>query len=554
MVGEEDIQANAQEGGMKNAVERKGMRRSWSTGRVVCLMLAILLLVGSLFGISWVVTHSDQEEETRTLVQYRHTGNFDYEAYAKYGSLYGRTAPAETPTPVYFLDIIESVDVSFSYSLVPKGEVTSVSENVEIVAVLENPGVWRKELVLVPQTTEISHFELNFPLDVHALDDLAKTIDEETSSFSDSIDLTLVANVHVLAQTNSEVVEDDFVQTTKLLIETTTLEWEKGLTMTEAVSHDGWGFEQSGEFDYAVHLKENALYGPVTLRPPSEEESQPPVLLPKGITYFPEIIDSINPSYSYDFQCSESPVQASSTVEIIALLEYPKIWQKTLVLLPSATQESDFAVSFPLDLDQLIQFTDTVREEIGLGSATYDITITANVHLVAETTSGTIDEVFTQSLIGSLSPTTFKWNTQLDKVQPGQITETVYVSRWSWPLLVGAIVALLLALLLFTHVGLSQEPSRSRSRSALERQASQAKRKHKDAIVDILSLPEVQGDENVVSVDSLEDLVRAADDLLKPVLHKAEPRKHIYSVIDGPTRYVYTASMDGGEKQQTQRR
>ena len=43
----------------------------------------------------------------------------------------------------------------------------------------------------------------------------------------------------------------------------------------------------------------------------------------------------------------------------------------------------------------------------------------------------------------------------------------------------------------------------------------------------------------LIPIDSLGELVKVADALLKPVLHKAEQDIHIYYVIDGLTRYKY---------------
>jgi len=36
-----------------------------------------------------------------------------------------------------------------------------------------------------------------------------------------------------------------------------------------------------------------------------------------------------------------------------------------------------------------------------------------------------------------------------------------------------------------------------------------------------------------------DELVRIADDLVKPVLHKVEEERHIHCIIDGGIRYLY---------------
>jgi hypothetical protein len=72
-----------------------------------------------------------------------------------------------------------------------------------------------------------------------------------------------------------------------------------------------------------------------------------------------------------------------------------------------------------------------------------------------------------------------------------------------------------------------------------EAEAARARKKYKQVMVDIEELPSVKTDETVIPLSSLEDLVRIADDLVKPVLHQAEEGRHIYCIIDSGVRYLY---------------
>jgi hypothetical protein len=57
-------------------------------------------------------------------------------------------------------------------------------------------------------------------------------------------------------------------------------------------------------------------------------------------------------------------------------------------------------------------------------------------------------------------------------------------------------------------------------------------------IVDVGELPPIGAKELVIPIGSVDELVRTADALLKPVLHHAEADKHTYCVIDGAIRYL----------------
>lgn len=62
-------------------------------------------------------------------------------------------------------------------------------------------------------------------------------------------------------------------------------------------------------------------------------------------------------------------------------------------------------------------------------------------------------------------------------------------------------------------------------------------RKYEDMIVKVLtSLPEVQ---TVINVKSLEDLVKVAEALAKPVLKAMDGEEEIFYVIDGSVKYQY---------------
>ena len=56
-------------------------------------------------------------------------------------------------------------------------------------------------------------------------------------------------------------------------------------------------------------------------------------------------------------------------------------------------------------------------------------------------------------------------------------------------------------------------------------------------------LPEAKAREMVIQLSSLDELIKAVDGLLKPVLHKAEAHKHTYCVIDGLTRCEYISGV-----------
>ncbi len=71
----------------------------------------------------------------------------------------------------------------------------------------------------------------------------------------------------------------------------------------------------------------------------------------------------------------------------------------------------------------------------------------------------------------------------------------------------------------------------------LEGEAFRARKMYKDIIVDVQDMAPAKAGEVVIPIYNLDELVKVAEALLKPVLHKAEVEKHTYYVIDGTVRY-----------------
>lgn len=164
------------------------------------------------------------------------------------------------------------------------------------------------------------------------------------------------------------------------------------------------------------------------------------------------------------------------------------------------------------------------------------------MHAIAETDWGTIDEVYTQTLEAKLEGNTLTFGEEMSQSQPGSIgviTIPVASERGGWK--IPSLGGLVVALAALGYFGWSQRELKTAGISAAEVQAARAKKKYKQVMVDIEELPEVKPSETVIPLSSLDDLVRIADDLVKPVLHQVEEGRHSYFIVDGAVRYQYVS-------------
>ncbi len=534
------------------SVRRAFIKSPWL--KVSLVALSLLLLIGSGFWVWRGLSKPLQWQETTTLVNYWQQGEFDYQVDIEAGYLFS-TTPTDFPkvTPEeeadsiqYFSNIIEEIEANFTYEFAPDYRVNEVNSDVDIFAIIHGPSGWQKE-ILLKSGSGYDSCTVSFPLDLENFNEIINDIEDELGvryqySEENVYDLVIEARVTINVDTGKEWVTDTFVQPMALNISEGTLTWDNELDLVERRYQGEFSYKHVGNFGYTLWLIESgtALYG-TEVTEISSEPYEPPVIIsrPPGEVYFPEIVDIMKSSFYYSFACDQPVTNMVAEAEIIVTLEYSEMWQKTFTLVPKTESTGDFVLNFPVDINYFAELANVIRDELGMGAATHDLTIEATVHTQAYTQFGPIDEVFTHTLTGSLGATTLTWSEELEKSEEGTIegidffTDPDLPAYRLWSQIVTGLLLLIFLFVLWHAIW--ARPIMSK----IDEEAFRAKKKHKNVIVDIKELPSAKARETVIPISSLDELIKAADSLLKPVLHQAEANKHTYCVIDGSTRYEY---------------
>lgn len=509
-----------------------------------------LLLIAALVGVGRAFSLPSRTEQPIVVANYAHRGQFDYLVYLKPNSLYGTLQPQEETeeetSPVFFRNIIKETRLIFSYNFSCNEALSSITSRVVITAIAENPGMWRKEITILEETRQGQEFTISFPLDLESLQSVVNDIQKEIGISGYQNQFIIRATVNTTAETDAgQTIEDDFSHEITAIAQAYILTFEGDFERSDTGSKDGVSYSEDGWFDYEVYLKPNMLYETDVLRSdtvPAAEPSSPSQTLGTGLVYFPNIVDSIEAGFSYQFLSDKPATNLVEEVEVTALLEYPGMWSKSFTLVPKTSESGPLVVHFPVDINMFNAVTDTLRSELGLGAATYDLTIKAVVHTTGDIDSRHVDQVFTHSLKGQLGTTTFTLKGDLSMQQPGTIVESTMVTIGrTWVFRALSLVGLALAVFALLFVIRNRREAQTVPVPRMEEEALRAKRKHKGVIVDVGELPPTRIEEAVVPVGSVDELVRTADALLKPVLHRAEADRHTYCVIDGSVRYVYVS-------------
>ena len=177
-----------------------------------------------------------------------------------------------------------------------------------------------------------------------------------------------------------------------------------------------------------------------------------------------------------------------------------------------------------------------------------NVTITPKIKIRAETNEGTIDEVFNSTLA-----ITFRRGTTegdliiiqgLENTRTGKITQTNTIYRdWvinqrygSYALTLTALIGLALSTLAF----IKTKPAKPEK---LEKYLEDIIEPYEEIIAEVTQEPLQKAPITTLTMKSMEDLVKIADSLTKPILHveKAE-NSHAFYVFDETTRYEYVVT------------
>ena len=270
-----------------------------------------------------------------------------------------------------------------------------------------------------------------------------------------------------------------------------------------------------------------------------------PVALKSSDSYKSETTDRIDGTFSFKFESSEELSNVVNEVEVTAAVGKAGGWNTTFVLVPKSQETGDFSVTFPLDVPLFYAIIQSIEKDTGASAsanttASNRVIVTADVHTTAESEFGPIDETFSQELVVSLGQDQVWWPEVTPETKEGSIEETRVVSNpGATTAKVGSLGALVMMGTILAYSIWSYREFKHKWISRIEADALLIKNKRPDLVVDVETLPDIGKEGTVAELGSLGELIKTADTLFKPILHLAEPERHIYCVIDGLTRYQY---------------
>lgn len=275
-----------------------------------------------------------------------------------------------------------------------------------------------------------------------------------------------------------------------------------------------YNYKTETNIEYEVNFKPNILYDTPTLG--------------EGNVYITEYVDDINATFIFEFN-GERTSEIKGDYEIIGIMEgftgegekYKKLWTKNYVFLPkvefdSQDQQIAFNEKVTIHLDTYEDFIEVFKKETKVMSQAR-LALFMNINLVVNTDEGLIEKKFSPNIAFPLDVGYF----QITKSQIGENLEAIEeIIRIQLPInkkmviiyaIMLVIILTLLLCLVFLTVGIAKDE--------FIRELNKIFKKHGSRLV-ALNNNEAELNKLTFTVKTIEDLVRVADEIGKPIMYK----------------------------------
>jgi len=287
----------------------------------------------------------------------------------------------------------------------------------------------------------------------------------------------------------------------------------------------------NGAYDYTAKLKENLLYNTTTLKPG------------EGVLYS-SIVDHVNLTFIHTIDIKPKPSNLSHETTIEAKLESPNKWIRSLT--ETETKRLLFLIEgqgydMILDLSNIQDIVDQIDFETGTYSSSYNLTILPKVNVRGQISDKDINDTFINEL-----PISFISGGKMGNyLKFGELQKTSYrkftreIERYSLEVEFQRQNSYLQTALFFSvftvstiiYFKIKSAPIVSHSKE------DETLDEYKDLLYETSDKP--LKTENTVFIDTLNELVKTAEILQRPIFHKKDENTQIFYIIDIDTKYQY---------------
>ena len=295
-----------------------------------------------------------------------------------------------------------------------------------------------------------------------------------------------------------------------------------------------FSYQQTGALDYKVLINPNSIFPDTSMGP--------------GQTYFYKIVNAIDTSLSYSFNADKS-ANIKVDYEIIATINAKDMWSKDFVLLPMTEQTKTgdsitISANNPIDLSPFNDFLANVNKELGVGAQDPELDVKADIYLTADTAFGEVRDLVTPTLTIPLTTGSFQIASNSPVSRNGALTKKSTVVDIPTKLKgirknIGFLVLPFFLLLVLVFATEGKEPEID----PFQKKFNQIISRYGSRMIVLQDLPAASAS---VTIDSIENLVKVADETGNPIFYFAagngNSTSYVFMVLHGSTIFRYVLS------------
>jgi len=282
--------------------------------------------------------------------------------------------------------------------------------------------------------------------------------------------------------------------------------------------------------------RSTATYNYTAMLEPSIICDNKTTLRPNEGTLYAKITKQVNMTLNYTFEAN-LPTVVTITYNMTQTLTP---WQHQIAETTQTTNEKQIQIAIPLiKTDELETLKSQIQTETGLTSSTYALQITPTFTINASTTAGPIHQVFTPILLIDFKHTDrgdIIAIDNLDQTKTDAITESQTITRFdvmnqryaSYILITISVAGL------FFSTYLYRKATPETKKKPLDKVIAP----YKDLIIEAIEPPKTTPETTTINVGTIEELVRTAEILVKPIVLTRKPEPTL-AVMDQNVMYTH---------------
>lgn len=284
-------------------------------------------------------------------------------------------------------------------------------------------------------------------------------------------------------------------------------------------------------YDYTATLEPSAIYQNKATLKPNE-----------GILYM-KLTKEIVPTLTYTFNTNISITSTTIDYYITQILE-TSVWEQQIAQTQKATvNQKQIQLTLPtISKAQLDAIKAQIDSEAGsTTSQYYSVDVTPTFTVTANTEAGTIHQTFQPTLTISFERTA---EGDIITIEDLQQTETKNLTEnqtvWRQDILNQRYASYILIVTSIAGLVFSTFQYKKQHPTLPKPKIEKLIRTHKDLIVEISENTDPEElQSKVITVTTLQELVKTAEILAKPIMHTTKNQAHSFYVIDNNTKYQY---------------